>query len=171
MPDAEDDRDVRDVEDVPIIAEGVQREEIGHRPVDRPVERVAERAADDEADREGVPATPLPGQPEPKTSAGDEIEDDEHPAPGSSVLLEEPVGDAGVPDHDEVEEGRHLDDSALGEAIDVERPVFVRLVDGEDDERGREAQRRRRAPCLQAPHHAARSISRSASASRGVTSG
>src|SRR5215216_3032398 len=164
--DPGNDRRVGDVEDVPGEAADVEMDEVEHRPVGDAVDGVAERAADDQPERGGDEPVRRPPDPQRKPDAGDDRDRDEGPAAEFAVLLEQPVGDAAVPDHDQVEERHQPDRLALREHVDEEEIELRRLIERKRRERDERAEAGRSG-------HAARALShsRSAAASRGVTSG
>src|SRR5215211_6109495 len=106
--DPGNDRRIGDVEDVPGEAADVEMDEVEHRPVGDAVDGVAERAADDQPERSGDERVRRPPDPQRKPDAGDDRDRDEGPAAEFAVLLEQPIGDAAVPDHDQVDEGGEL---------------------------------------------------------------
>src|SRR5215211_2329334 len=164
--DSGNDCRIGDVEDVPGKAADVEMDEVEHRPVGDAVDRVAERAADDQPERGGDERVRRPPDPRREPDAGDDRERDEGPAAEFAILLEQPVGDAAVPDHDEVEEGAKPDRLALRQHVDEQEIELRRLIERKRRERAERAEAGRSG-------HAARALShsRSASASRGVTSG
>ena len=63
---------IGDVEDVPFVAEGVEGEEIGNRPIEDAVDGVADSPADDEADANGDKLRGRPGEPNGERDGGGE---------------------------------------------------------------------------------------------------
>ena len=116
----------------------MEMHEVEHRAVDRPVDRVADRAPDDEAERGGQEPRSGAAHPQAQPERGGDRERDEQPAAEIALLLEQAVGDAPIPDHDDI--GERPEPPRLGHhqiRAEIE-PELGGLVERERQERGGE---------------------------------
>ena len=71
---------VGDVEDVPLIAEGVEREEVSHGAIKDAIDGVADGAADDDPDSGSGQQRSRPREPNGEADGGRKSEENQRPA-------------------------------------------------------------------------------------------
>ena len=103
----------------------MEGEEVRNGPIQDAVDGVADRAADDEANGDCGEARGDVGEPKTEREARDEGEGDERPAAEVSLLCQEAVTDALIPDEDEIEEGCDGDNAARADVIDVDQALLA----------------------------------------------
>ena len=101
--------EVRHVEHVGEEGDPVEQDEIRHRAVESPIDGVAQAPPMSRPSAMAMTPTFVPASHTRQDDRGDDGQRDERPPARRLVLLEEPVGDAPVPDEREVEERRHPD--------------------------------------------------------------
>src|SRR6185312_11435703 len=145
---------------------------------------VSDRAADDQAKRQRRQTGRHAGEPDPQENDGHDLEGQQRPGADRPGLREQPVADPGVPGQDQRDEGADRDGAVLQGR---QEPELCRLIGHAGDNRDKKAEAAERSPDVGArglalgsagnvhvPYSAALRVashSRSAWASRGVTSG
>src|SRR4029078_1467421 len=97
--------DIGDIEDVPLIAKGMEGEEIGNSAIEDAVDGIAERAADDEADACGSHPGGRPRQPKQQKTGRNKRKSNERPAAEIAALCQQAVAYPLIPNQDEIEIG------------------------------------------------------------------
>src|SRR5262249_35255300 len=156
----------------------VEKDEVGDRTMEHAVDGIAGSPSDDQAKRCGGQPRGRPREPDQQQEHCRDLDREQHPLPQWSILLEQAIADALVPGHNQVEKRREPHRRAGGQVKDVKEPELRGLVEGGAYDCHKQAKTRQRshhglqptltytAALLRAAFH-----SRSALASRGVTSG
>ena len=103
-------------------------EEVGDRAIMEAVDRVAERSSYDEPGARRGQARLQPCNPKDQGDGGRHRKPGQRPLAGIAMLLKKAVGDAAIPDHDQVEEWRDRDFLLLIAVKNRDHPGFVKLV-------------------------------------------